>query len=125
MAAREFIPIGVGVLAVSDTRTLATDTSGALLVERLTEAGHDLRDRAIVRDDVDAIQAILHCWIADPEIDAAESCAHHQYQHVQRGATADGQSGQTCVAGQTVAASCRGADSGQDSRVPAHGFPRW
>ncbi len=64
-----FYPLGMAVLTISDTRNEATDTSGALLVERLTEAGHDLRDRAIVRDDVDAIQAILHCWIADPEIE--------------------------------------------------------
>ena len=64
-----FYPLGMAVLTISDTRNEATDTSGALLVERLTEAGHDLRDRAIVRDDVDAIRAILHCWIADPEIE--------------------------------------------------------
>ncbi|MBK7163348.1 MAG: molybdenum cofactor biosynthesis protein [Sphingomonadales bacterium] len=64
-----FYPLGVAVLTISDTRNEETDTSGALLVERLTGAGHKLRDRAIVRDDVDAIQAVLQRWIADPEIE--------------------------------------------------------
>ena len=64
-----FYPLGVAVLTISDTRNQETDTSGALLVERLTGAGHKLRDRAIVRDDVDAIQAVLQRWIADPEVE--------------------------------------------------------
>lgn len=64
-----FYPLGVAVLTISDTRNEETDTSGALLVERLTGAGHKLRDRAIVRDDVDAIQAVLQRWIANPEIE--------------------------------------------------------
>ena len=62
-----FYPLGVAVLTISDTRNEETDTSGALLVERLTGAGHKLRDRAIVRDDVDAIQAVLQRWIANLE----------------------------------------------------------
>jgi molybdenum cofactor biosynthesis protein B len=64
-----FYPLGIAVLTISDTRNEETDTSGALLVERLTGAGHKLRDRAIVRDDVDAIQAVLQRWIADPEVE--------------------------------------------------------
>ena len=64
-----FYPLGVAVLTISDTRNEETDTSGALLVERLTGAGHNLRDRAIVRDDVDAIQAVLQRWIANLEIE--------------------------------------------------------
>ena len=64
-----FYPLGIAVLTISDTRNQETDTSGALLVERLTGAGHKLRDRAIVRDDVDAIQAVLQRWIADPEVE--------------------------------------------------------
>lgn len=64
-----FYPLSVAVLTISDTRNEETDTSGALLVERLTGAGHNLRDRAIVRDDVDAIQAVLQRWIANPEIE--------------------------------------------------------
>lgn len=64
-----FYPLGMAVLTISDTRNAETDTSGALLVERLTGAGHRLLDRAIVRDDVDAIQSVLQRWIADPEIE--------------------------------------------------------
>jgi molybdopterin adenylyltransferase len=64
-----FYPLGMAVLTISDTRSKESDTSGALLVERLTKAGHKLLDRAIVRDDVDAIQAVLQRWIAHPEIE--------------------------------------------------------
>ena len=66
---RQFVSLGVAVLTISDTRTESTDTSGSLLVERLTGAGHELRDRAIVRDDVYAIRATLSRWIADPQIE--------------------------------------------------------
>lgn len=69
MQGREFIPVGVGVLTVSDTRTEATDTSGQLAVERLTTAGHRVVRRAIVRDEVAAIRATLQAWIADPEVE--------------------------------------------------------
>lgn len=64
-----FHPLGMAVLTISDTRTLETDTSGTLLVERLTTAGHTLRGRAIVTDDIAAIQAQLRTWLADPEIE--------------------------------------------------------
>ena len=64
-----FYPLGMAVLTISDTRNEETDTSGALLAERLTGAGHQLLDRAIVRDDVDAIQAVLQRWIVHPEIE--------------------------------------------------------
>lgn len=64
-----FYPLGIAVLTISDTRNEATDSSGGLLAERVIGAGHDLRDRAIVRDDVDAIQAVVHRWIADPDIE--------------------------------------------------------
>jgi len=66
---RSFKPLGAAVLTISDTRTQETDTSGSLLVERLTGAGHELRDRALVRDDVYAIRATLSRWIADPHIE--------------------------------------------------------
>jgi molybdenum cofactor biosynthesis protein B len=68
-AARELIPLSIAVLTVSDTRTEATDKSGALLAERLTAAGHRLAEKAIVRDDVYAIRAIVSRWIADPGVD--------------------------------------------------------
>lgn len=64
-----FYPLGMAVLTISDTRSEETDTSGALLVERLTGAGHRLVDRAIVRDDVEAIRAALRGWLANPEIE--------------------------------------------------------
>lgn len=61
-----FHPLGMAVLTISDTRTAETDSSGALLVERLTTAGHTLLGRAIVPDDIDAIRAQLQAWQADP-----------------------------------------------------------
>ena len=64
-----FVPVRIAVLTVSDSRTLGDDRSGALLVERLTAAGHILADRGIVIDDVDEIVAYLHGWIDDPMID--------------------------------------------------------
>ncbi len=64
-----FVPLTIAVLTVSDTRSLADDRSGDILVERLTKAGHALGDRAIVRDDVEAIRGKVKGWIADPAID--------------------------------------------------------
>ena len=66
---KEFIPVRIAVLTVSDTRTLAEDKSGDTLVERLTEAGHKLAARALVPDDRATIAARLRQWIADPAID--------------------------------------------------------
>jgi len=66
---RPFLPVRIAVLTVSDTRMEADDRSGDTLVERVTGAGHELADRAIVKDDVDAIEARLRAWIADAEID--------------------------------------------------------
>jgi molybdenum cofactor biosynthesis protein B len=66
---KPFLPVGIAVLTVSDTRTLADDRSGDVLVERLTAAGHRLAGRAIVPDDVEAIRNALRGWIADPAVD--------------------------------------------------------
>ncbi|MEL6372549.1 MAG: molybdenum cofactor biosynthesis protein B [Pseudomonadota bacterium] len=66
---RPFIATNIAVLTVSDTRTLADDTSGDVLQRMLEEAGHTLAARAIVRDDVAALQAQAQTWIADPQID--------------------------------------------------------
>ena len=66
---KDFIPVRIAVLTVSDTRTLADDKSGDTLVDRLTEAGHLLAARAIVQDDRAMIAAHLRQWIADPAID--------------------------------------------------------
>ena len=64
-----FYPLGIAVLTISDTRDEMTDTSGSLLVERLTSAGHILIDRAIVRDDIETIQKSLQRWITDEKIE--------------------------------------------------------
>jgi molybdopterin adenylyltransferase len=66
---REFKPLRIAVLTVSDTRTEASDKSGAVLVERLRSAGHVLATKSIVRDDVYAIRAIVSSWIADAEVE--------------------------------------------------------
>lgn len=68
---RPFLPVRIAILTISDSRGLDDDTSGALLVEMLTQAGHHLADRAIVRDEPDDIQAAIRRWAADPEVDAA------------------------------------------------------
>ena len=70
---RQFIPVRIAVLTVSDSRSLEDDRSGDTLAARLTDAGHTLADRQIVRDDVEAIRAIVRGWIADPEIDVVIS----------------------------------------------------
>lgn len=64
-----FLPVRIAVLTVSDTRGLAEDRSGDTLVARLTDAGHVLAAREIVRDDVALIVATLHRWIDDPDVD--------------------------------------------------------
>jgi molybdenum cofactor biosynthesis protein B len=64
-----FTPVRIAALTVSDTRTLADDRSGDTLVARLTDAGHVLAARAIVRDDVPALIAQLNEWIDNLEID--------------------------------------------------------
>ncbi len=64
-----FQPINIAVLTVSDTRGLAEDRSGDTLVARLSDAGHILADRVILRDDTDAIVAQLHRWIDDEAVD--------------------------------------------------------
>ena len=66
---REFIPVRIAVLTVSDTRTPEDDRSGDTLVARLTEAGHTLAARNIVRDDRADIADQLRQWCADPEVD--------------------------------------------------------
>ena len=64
-----FHPLNIAVLTVSDTRDEATDTSGALLVERLTAAGHTLAAKAIVTDEVEAIRKQVGAWVGDETID--------------------------------------------------------
>ncbi|SDG39793.1 molybdenum cofactor biosynthesis protein B [Pelagibacterium luteolum] len=64
-----FVPVTFAVLAVSDTRTLETDTSGALLKEMIEGAGHRVFERAVVKDDREAIAGQVRAWVEAPDID--------------------------------------------------------
>ncbi len=66
---RPFIPVNIAVLTVSDTRTQKQDKSGASLEKMLTQAGHKLAERTIVKDDIEAIRAVLRGWIENPDVD--------------------------------------------------------
>ena len=68
MSEREFRPLRIAVLTVSDTRTEATDTSGKLLVKRLCSAGHELAEQAIVPDNTYRIREFVSRWIADESV---------------------------------------------------------
>ena len=68
-----FVAINIAVMTVSDTRTQADDRSGDTLAGRISDAGHTVADRAIVKDDQSTIIAKLREWIAHPEIDAVIS----------------------------------------------------
>ena len=70
---KQFIPLKIAVLTVSDTRNADDDKSGATLIERIEKAGHALAARAIVTDDVEKIRAQVKGWIADPAIDVVIS----------------------------------------------------
>ncbi len=69
----EFIPIRIAVLTVSDTRDLAEDRSGQVLVDRIEKAGHVLAARMILRDEREEIADQLRRWAADPQIDVVIS----------------------------------------------------
>lgn len=65
----EFKSLRIAVLTVSDTRTLDHDSSGQLLADALTRAGHRLAERKLLRDDLDAIRAQVATWIGDETVD--------------------------------------------------------
>lgn len=67
---REFIPLNIAVLTVSDSRTEENDRSGQLLVDRAIKSGHKLVEKSIVRDDIYQIRATVSRWIAQPDVDA-------------------------------------------------------
>jgi molybdenum cofactor biosynthesis protein B len=67
---KEFTPMNVAVLTVSDTRTSETDTSGQYLADELLKAGHHLAEKKIVIDDVYLMRAIVSTWVADRSINA-------------------------------------------------------
>lgn len=62
---REFIPLSISLLTISDTRSEADDKSGKLLLKRLQDAGHVLHEKTIVKDDIYQIRAQVSQWIAD------------------------------------------------------------
>ena len=66
---RQFVPVNIAVLTVSDTRALADDKSGQALVERIVSAGHKVAGREIVKDEIHLIVARLRQWIASPDVD--------------------------------------------------------
>ncbi|MDE4134256.1 molybdenum cofactor biosynthesis protein B [Phaeobacter sp. QD34_3] len=70
---KDFIPVRIAILTVSDSRSLEEDRSGQVLVDRLTEAGHVLADRKILPDERDQIADQLRAWVADPEVDVVIS----------------------------------------------------
>lgn len=70
---RDFLPVRIAVLTVSDSRALVQDTSGQLLVDRIEAAGHTLAARALLTDERDQIAAQLRTWCADPAVDVVIS----------------------------------------------------
>ncbi len=66
---RSFIPLGIAVLTVSDTRTLDDDKSGRTLSERILAAGHRLEAREIVTDDQEKIRSTVEAWTQDERVD--------------------------------------------------------
>ncbi|NNK45198.1 MAG: molybdenum cofactor biosynthesis protein B [Altererythrobacter sp.] len=70
---KTFTPINIAVLTVSDTRTAENDTSGDILAARITDVGHNLAARMIVKDDAKLLASKFNGWIDDPRIDAIVS----------------------------------------------------
>jgi molybdenum cofactor biosynthesis protein B len=65
---REFLPLNIAVLTITDTRTEAEDKSGKLLVDRLVGVGHGLYEKRLVKDDIYAIRAEISRWVAEPKV---------------------------------------------------------
>jgi len=65
---RQFVPLNIAIMVVSDSRTEETDTSGKTLVERLIAAGHQCAEKAIIIDDIYQIRAKMSAWIANTDI---------------------------------------------------------
>ena len=66
---RSFIPVSIALLTISDTRTLENDKSGNLLEAKVSESGHFLFDRKIVRDEIFEIQKVSKNWIQNPKVE--------------------------------------------------------
>ncbi len=61
--------VNIALLTVTDTRTLKDDKSGAILVNKISEAKHNLVDRKICKDNKKDIKKILNDWIKKKNID--------------------------------------------------------
>lgn len=72
-AEKQFIPLNIAVLVVSDSRTEADDISGKTLVERAKECGHQVSEKKILPDNIYQIRAALSHWIAAEDIDVVIS----------------------------------------------------
>ena len=66
---RDFLPLNIAILTVSDTRTLADDKSGQTLQERIAAAGHGVADRQIITDDIAKIRRIVKAWVKRKDVD--------------------------------------------------------
>jgi molybdenum cofactor biosynthesis protein B len=66
---RDFLPLNIAILTVSDTRTLADDKSGQTLQERIAAAGHGVADRQIITDDIAKIRHIVKAWVKRKDVD--------------------------------------------------------
>ena len=69
-SSKEFLPLNIAVLTISDTRDDSTDTSGDLLKSHLLSAGHKFAVKTIVKDDIYQIRKVISDWIADGDINA-------------------------------------------------------
>ena len=70
---REFVPVNIAILTISDTRTPKDDKSGRVIEELAREDGHEVVARDIVKDEIDAIAAKLRAFVADPRVDVVIS----------------------------------------------------
>ena len=68
MSERPFVPLSVAVVTISDTRQLETDTSGALILALLSDAGHQVVQRHIIKDDLAGIRSMFAALIAEPAV---------------------------------------------------------
>jgi molybdenum cofactor biosynthesis protein B len=72
-AERDFLPVNIAVLTISDTRTLEDDKSGNILVDRIEGAGHVVIDRDLIKDNVSNIVSKLDGWIRNENVDVVIS----------------------------------------------------
>jgi molybdopterin adenylyltransferase len=67
---REFIPLNIAIMTISDSRTEENDTAGKLLADRVIKAGHQLAEKTIVIDNIYMIREVMSRWIADSNVNA-------------------------------------------------------